>query len=446
MIIKTGKTIDVAGRFFVAGVLAVAVTISLFSGSSYAASGDADDDGVPDSDDNCGYVANADQVDDVSAFLLAGSYNVQGNAIYSSIWAPSDKSKTRIFVDDVLKTSGTDYTWDSDGKVEFATTELFTSDVWLVVLGDADGEGDKCSPNLGVDFDGIPNKADNCPLAYNPYQEDTWGTSIGYACETTGSSPSEIYQVWAKMYEHANYTGVEEVIRVNDVLLTGNAIGNNAMSSIRVGPHTAVYVYTLPNYGGTGEFFCCDDSDFMDNAVGHDTVSSIRMYSTAPITVTKISTGIDFWSGTKGHVGLILTAELESLVASGSGGTVTLQHDFVDSVQSITVTYNGSGDYVVSTTNLDGSAGKTAHFHYEGITETATASPTATVVATATATATPVPTAMPQPLSSGSYTVQSGDYLFKIAALYGTSVQALALANDITNTDLIIVGQTLTIP
>ncbi len=443
MIIKTGKTIDVAGRFLVAGVLAVAVTLSLFSGSSYAASGDADDDGVPDSDDNCGYVANADQVDDVSKFLLSGSYNEHGKAVYTPLWAPSDKSKTRIFVDDVLKTSGTDYTWDSDGKVEFITA--LSGSVWLLVLGDADGEGDKCSPNLGVDFDGIPDKADNCPLVYNPYQEDTWGTSTGDACESV-SAPSEIYQVWAKMYEHANYTGVEEVIRVNDVLLTGNAIGNNAMSSIRVGPHTAVYVYTLPNYGGTSEYFCCDDSDFMNNTVGHDTVSSIRMYSTAPITVTKISTGIDFWSGTKGHVGLILTAELESLVASGSGGTVTLQHDFVDSVQSITVTYNGSGDYVVSSTNLDGSAGETAHFHYEGIVETATATPTATMVAVATATATPVHTATPQPLPSGSYTVQSGDHLFKIAALYGTSVQALALANEIANTDLIFVGQTLTIP
>jgi LysM repeat protein len=42
--------------------------------------------------------------------------------------------------------------------------------------------------------------------------------------------------------------------------------------------------------------------------------------------------------------------------------------------------------------------------------------------------------------------VQSGDYLFKIAALYGTSVQALALANEIANTDLIFVGQMLTIP
>ena len=85
-----------------------------------------------------------------------------------------------------------------------------------------------------------------CPLVYNPYQEDTWGTSEGDACES-GSGVSEIYQVWAKIYEHSNYNGIEEVIRVDDVLLSGNAIGDDAMSSIRVGPHTAVYLYTLPN-------------------------------------------------------------------------------------------------------------------------------------------------------------------------------------------------------
>jgi LysM repeat protein len=118
----------------------------------------------------------------------------------------------------------------------------------------------------------------------------------------------------------------------------------------------------------------------------------------------------------------------------------------VDSVQSITVTYNGSGDYVVATTNLDGSTGETAHFHYDGIIETATATPTATVVATVTSTATPVPIATSQLNTSGSYTIQSGDYLFKIAVLYDTSVQALALANDIANTDLIFIGQKLTIP
>jgi LysM repeat protein len=168
------------------------------------------------------------------------------------------------------------------------------------------------------------------------------------------------------------------------------------------------------------------------------------MFNTATIVVTKISSGLDFWSGTKGHVGLILTTELESLVAAGAGSVVTLYHDFVDSVQSITVTYNGSGDYVVSTVNLDGSAGETAHFHYQGITVTSTSTPTATVVATAEAT--PEPTAISNLDTGGSYIVESGDYLFKIAALYGTSVQVLALANDIANTNLIFIGQILTIP
>lgn len=444
MIIKADKTIAVAAKLLVAGVVVFAVTLSVFSGSIFAASGDADDDGVADSDDNCVHVSNANQFDDVSAFLLTGGYNEYGKAVHTPLWAPSDKSKTRLFVQDVLKTSGTDYIWNSDGQVEWIIPP--SDSVWLVVLGDADGDGDKCSPNLGVDFDGIPDKADNCPLVYNPYQEDTWGTSVGDACEA-GPNPStsaEIYQVWAKMYEHANYTGVEEIIRVNDVLLSGNAIGDNSMSSIRVGPHTAVYLYTLPNYGGTSEFFGSDDSDFMNNTVGHDTVSSIRMFNTATIVVTKISSGLDFWSGTKGHVGLILTTELESLVAAGAGSVVTLYHDFVDSVQSITVTYNGSGDYVVSTVNLDGSAGETAHFHYQGITVTSTSTPTATVVATAEAT--PEPTAISNLDTGGSYIVESGDYLFKIAALYGTSVQVLALANDIANTNLIFIGQILTIP
>ena len=75
MQIENGKTFDIVCRLLVALALFVAITFSLTAGSSFAASGDADDDGVADSDDNCGYVSNADQVDDVSAFLVAGGYN-----------------------------------------------------------------------------------------------------------------------------------------------------------------------------------------------------------------------------------------------------------------------------------------------------------------------------------------------------------------------------------
>ena len=48
--------------------------------------------------------------------------------------------------------------------------------------------------------------------------------------------------------------------------------------------------------------------------------------------------------------------------------------------------------------------------------------------------------------SGAAYTVERGDTLSEIAARSGTSVSALAKANDLTNPNLIYVGQRLTIP
>jgi len=52
----------------------------------------------------------------------------------------------------------------------------------------------------------------------------------------------------------------------------------------------------------------------------------------------------------------------------------------------------------------------------------------------------------PPPSSSTTYTVKAGDTLSAIAARYNTTVSQLAAANNITNVNLIIVGQVLTIP
>jgi hypothetical protein len=44
--------------------------------------------------------------------------------------------------------------------------------------------------DTGIDGDGIPDAQDNCPLAYNPGQEDTFppgGNSIGDACDCEGN-------------------------------------------------------------------------------------------------------------------------------------------------------------------------------------------------------------------------------------------------------------------
>jgi LysM repeat protein len=61
--------------------------------------------------------------------------------------------------------------------------------------------------------------------------------------------------------------------------------------------------------------------------------------------------------------------------------------------------------------------------------------------ATPEATAEPVTTSTP-----GKHVVQAGENLFRIALRYGTTVDAIAKANGITNAALIYVGQVLTIP
>lgn len=49
-------------------------------------------------------------------------------------------------------------------------------------------------------------------------------------------------------------------------------------------------------------------------------------------------------------------------------------------------------------------------------------------------------------LSSRTHTVKSGDSLYAIAVKYGTTVAAIASANNITNVNNISVGQVFVIP
>ena len=58
----------------------------------------------------------------------------------------------------------------------------------------------------------------------------------------------------------------------------------------------------------------------------------------------------------------------------------------------------------------------------------------------------PGTTVTPPPTTTVKYTVKSGDTLYKIATMYNTTVAKIAAANNITNINLISVGQVLTIP
>ena len=79
-------------------------------------------------------------------------------------------------------------------------------------------------------------------------------------------------------------------------------------------------------------------------------------------------------------------------------------------------------------------------------TATPTRTPGPTVTPGPTATRTPTVTPGPPPVCVAYYTVQWGDTLYSIARRYGTTVQAIAAANGITNPSLIRVGQVLCIP
>lgn len=86
-------------------------------------------------------------------------------------------------------------------------------------------------------------------------------------------------------------------------------------------------------------------------------------------------------------------------------------------------------------------------------TATPTPEPTATTRPTATATHTPVPTPTHTPTPTlvptptvTIYVVQAGDVLGAIAKRFGTTIEAIAAANGITDPDLIRIGQELIIP
>jgi DNA/RNA endonuclease G (NUC1) len=115
---------------------------------------DTDNDGVPDTADNCPFAANANQADN------------DGDNIGDACDSDDDN-------DGVADTS--------DNCPLAANTNQAD--------GDSDGIGDACDPNPNdgptgdLDSDGVVNNADNCPNAANGDQANFDGDALGDACD-----------------------------------------------------------------------------------------------------------------------------------------------------------------------------------------------------------------------------------------------------------------------
>ena len=56
---------------------------------------------------------------------------------------------------------------------------------------DGDKMGDECDPD--IDNDGLPNDNDNCPLVFNPGQDDTDKDGRGDVCQDDFDADTIVY-------------------------------------------------------------------------------------------------------------------------------------------------------------------------------------------------------------------------------------------------------------
>lgn len=131
---------------------------------------DSDEDGVPDSLDNCASVSNTSQMNT--------DQDSEGNA---------------CDVDD-----------DNDGVLDVA--DAFPLDLTESFDSDADGSGNNADSD--DDGDNIADNLDNCPLFYNVNQADADHDGVGDACDAT---PNPVTSTTISLQEGANgYSGTQD--------------------------------------------------------------------------------------------------------------------------------------------------------------------------------------------------------------------------------------------
>jgi hypothetical protein len=142
---------------------------------------DADLDGIPDSEDNCPSVANADQA----------NYDLDG---LGDLCDPDD---------------------DNDGVADLSDNCQFMTNPSQANF-DGDALGDACDPD--DDNDGAADAIDNCALLSNPSQADSDSDGLGDACDNCPS----IANVEQRDYDHDSMGDVCDPDDDNDGVADGS--------------------------------------------------------------------------------------------------------------------------------------------------------------------------------------------------------------------------------
>ena len=188
---------------------------------------DADGDGIPDAEDNCPTVANADQ--ELRSFYADADGDGLGDpaAPLTSCYAPAgyvenaDDNCPAVPSGNTVDSDGDglgdacDNDDDNDGVPDAQDCAPLDSNVTMARLYFADRDGDgfgdpgeallSCVPPQNY----VLNGTDNCPQTYNPNQTDTDGDGVGDACTTPGGTTAywleaecgEVGSVWTVRYD-----------------------------------------------------------------------------------------------------------------------------------------------------------------------------------------------------------------------------------------------------